>query len=126
MSWTAVFKKGPTTQSKDLIFNKIKDRLDDLAVLTFTSGQNIYNLIWGEGIFVVNGARFILHDITKLTNIRPIVFRREAVPVDTASTTPIEPTILFQSLGFQGNDDEGNNVQCYIKIMSDGKFGVHM
>lgn len=126
MIWTATFKDGSVEFSNDLIYHKLKDRLDDLAMITVAVGINRYNLLWQEGTFVVNGMIFSLHDKTQLTDIRPITFRRESVPFNMIQGPGNKPIVGAYGLGFQGNDVNGNNVKCHILIDMEGKFKVSM
>jgi len=67
-----------------------------------------------DGSFIVNGAKFKLHEDEDLTNFRVIYFRRRQV--DMVQGVGINEQILYFGLGWQALTPDGKNIKHVLKI----------
>jgi len=133
MRWSAHFPGDERIDNDDLIYHDIKDRLDDLVRLSAQIGRKRYSVLWNTGDFrIVQNIHDTeevptiveVFDITTLTNVRPIAFRRERVNVNVHNAELDRPFLESVGLGFQGNLPNGKNKQVFLLIRPNGSYVV--
>jgi len=111
-------------------FSKVMEKVDDLKALSISlPGGYSYEVSLVDCSFTINGVQVYILDPTiyppnKLTNIRPIYFRRCSANINIATNKSTSDTsVTFTAIGFQAIF-EGCNIKRFLAVFDDGHIEV--
>jgi hypothetical protein len=104
--------KSSTTEGKNAFYDVLQN-LNELRAFALynqeTGDEALIDL--KEQRFEINNASFFLHE-ESVTNVRLVFFKRNTIDCLTGETLPVQ-----YFLGFQANNEAGQNVQFTIRLV---------
>lgn len=125
--WVALFKDGIKisqfdTNNTEHRFQEVKDKFKDLAYFNLTNRKGkLFQVNLIQGMIGYNDIVFPYRESKEIKkNIRLIFFRRHTVTLGGNSEEQIHN--IEYHLGFQYNDEKGNNRKIILIIDQEGNF----
>jgi len=124
--WIAIFKDGTKIEqfqnNQEQLYKRIQEKKDELVYFNLTDRKgHLFTVDVVRGAIAFNDLTLSYReDIEKKENVRLIFFRRHQV--DTTERGTIVAHRMWYHLGYQYNDNNGNNRKVILKIDSDGNF----
>ena len=125
-TWSAIFADGSKIEQFENgiehRFQEVKDKFNDLCFFNLKNNEGaMFSVNLMSGLIGYNILEFPYIDAKeKKENIRLIYFRRHQV--DTTEGGAIVAHRVWYFLGYQYNDNNGNNRKVILKIDSNGNF----
>lgn len=126
-TWVAIFQNGIKIsqfdeKGQEHRFQEIKDRFKDLVYFNLTNRQGkLFQINLLQGIIGYNDILFPYRESKEIKkNIRLIFFRRHTVTLGENAAEQNHNIEYY--LGFQFNDEKGNNRKIILIIDQEGNF----
>jgi len=128
-NWIASFNDNTSlsqfdNEGNEVLFKEVQNRFSDLTLFTISHQRKNLSISVDliQGLIFVNDQQRPWNNEIEKNNIRLIFFRRHRVVIDDIGRMRGQETVYF--LGFQYQDQNGNNCQEVLQIDQQGNILV--
>ena len=102
-------------EEKKSCFYDVLNSGKKIKLFMLSDGKDAYAVDLTDGRFEVNGKSFYMHEERDLKDFRIIFFRQHTHNFNIDTKEQLSHEIVFR-MGFQANDQKGNNIQRVMEI----------